>query len=216
MDEECFGITVKSGIIEAPLPAIKLMVSASTLGKVATNTSAGSILLRTRRDSGATHGRATEASMKVTGKAIRRLDLADICTPTRASTSATTIKTSQMASVSIAGPTATSTRASGKMVFAAASENLNSRSRTHSLSVNSSTISLKVGDTSSILMAQPIGVSSRLIKDMVLAGAPGPMVASTLVSGRMERKTAWGACLLKMARPSLTAGEAVSERLKKP
>ena len=51
---------------------------------------------------------------------------------------------------------------------------------------------------------------------MALARAPVPMATSTLVYGKMERKTAWDACSLKMAKPSsLTAGEARSERLKK-
>ena len=215
MAKEFFAIIARSGSIEASLLAIRSMDLDSTLGRVATNTWAGSIHRLTRRASERTPGQVLGASTKASGRVTRRRVWVGTCILTSQSTLDFTIKTSLMALGSIAGPTATSTKESGKMGSVMASVVLNSHSKTLSTLESSSKTSSKEKATSNTVMAQPIMVVSRRISAMALVKAFGLTAAFTSVFGKMARKMGLGACRLQKASSSTTAGARVSGLPKK-
>ena len=215
MAKEFFAIIARSGSTEASLLAIRSMALVSTLGRAVTNTWVGSIHRHTRRASERTPGQALGASMKASGRVTRRRVWVGTSIPTSQSTLDFTIKTSLMALGSIAGPTATSTKGSGKMGSGMASVVLNSPSKTLSTLESSSKTSLKEKATSNTVMAQPIMVVSRQISAMALVKVSGLTAAFTSVFGKMARKMDLDACRLQRALSSTTAGARVNGLPKK-
>ena len=113
-----FAIIESSGSIEAPSLATRLMVLASTSGRVVILTSAGSTLRRRKKALVAIYGPQLARSMRVSGRAIRRMDLVGISMQTRVSTLVITTTISRTELGFTVGLMVTIIKVSGKMASA--------------------------------------------------------------------------------------------------